>query len=521
MLKDLSLLFEQFSNFIKELPTSKKIVFFGSITLLLLAILSLIIFAKTPSYQVLYSGLSKEDAGKIIEKLKDKKVPYKVQSSGTILVPSSKVYELRFELASLGLPGGHGVGFEIFDKTTFGVTEFVQRINYIRALQTELARTISSLDDVETARVHIVIPKKSLYLEREELPSASVVIKLKPGRYLSKSIVSSIVYLVCCGVEGLLPKNVTVVDTEGNLLSPPTGKIAGPLFLSKFQYIKDYEANLEKKIEDIVGAVVGIGKVKAKVSVQMDFTKVSEREERYDPNVVVEREERVEESSQGMGGAYGVPGALSNLPGVSQGKAGGGATSKYTRTKEATYYKAGRIFKTTVKGAGIVKRVCAAVVVDGSYKSENGKMVYVPRSKEEMKKIEDMVKKAIGYSSERGDEVEVENIPFKKEELPKPTFLEMLGKPIIISAIKYFVVLIISVILIFSVLKPLIKSVVEMTSKREVVIKPPEEVKPEEEKIEEEAKVGAEAFKDRIMSLVEKDPAKTAQIIRQWLSEEG
>jgi len=204
----------------KNLPASRKLGLVGVILVIFAFIVALSLWLQRVDYQVLYSNLSAEDAGNVITKLKEKKVPYQVKDNA-IYVPSGKVHELRLELASQGIPSGGGVGFEIFDKTSIGLTEFSQRVNYIRALQGELARTIKQIQEVDQVRVHIAMPEKTIFTEKEDHPTASVVLKLKPGRSLAKEQVSSIVHLVSSSVEGLSPQYVTVVDQYGNLLSAP------------------------------------------------------------------------------------------------------------------------------------------------------------------------------------------------------------------------------------------------------------------------------------------------------------
>ncbi|HEX8947584.1 MAG TPA: flagellar basal-body MS-ring/collar protein FliF, partial [Dissulfurispiraceae bacterium] len=208
-------------NLVKSWPLKKKVALASVVVLSVALMAGIMAWSNRVDYQVLYSNLTQEDAGQVVNKLKEMKIPFNVDGNA-IYVPSSKVYELRLELAAQGIPQGGGVGFEIFDKTQIGVTEFVQRLNYTRALQGELARTIRQLSEVDQARVHIAIPEKTIFTDKEEKPTASVVLKLKAGRVLSQGQIGGIVHLVSSSVEGLLPRNVTIIDNMGNMLSRPS-----------------------------------------------------------------------------------------------------------------------------------------------------------------------------------------------------------------------------------------------------------------------------------------------------------
>ncbi len=298
---------------LKTIPSKKKMMF---LILLAVVIASLVLFfawIQRADYQVLYSHLSEEDAGLIIQKLREQKVPYTI-STGAIMVPSDKVYDVRLQLAGQGLPQGGGVGFELFDKTSFTMTDFVQKLNYRRALQGELARTIRSLSEVEQCRVHLAVPEKSLFINDDQRPKGSVLVRLKQGRSLSQGQVQGIVHLVSSSVEGLDPKDVAVVDSRGDML---TSAAEGSIGITSGQreYQRTIEKDLENRIVGILEPVVGKGKIRAKVSADIDFTKVEKTEERYDPDSQVARSEQkvMEKSMNGNRG--GVPGVSSNLPG--------------------------------------------------------------------------------------------------------------------------------------------------------------------------------------------------------------
>ncbi|OGP95166.1 MAG: flagellar M-ring protein FliF, partial [Deltaproteobacteria bacterium RBG_19FT_COMBO_56_10] len=261
----------------------------------------------------LYAQLSPEDSGAVIEKLKEKKVPYKVDGS-SISVPADKVYETRMELAGEGLPQGGGVGFEIFDKTAFGVTDFVQKVNYKRALQGELSRTITQIKEIDTARVHLALPEKGVFLDEQKKARASVIVKLKPGRQLTQGQVSSIVHLVANSTDNLKPEDVAVVDTAGKMWTREADQDAGMMLsATQLEYKKSLEKDYEHRVQSMLEKAVGMNNVVARVSADVDTRHVERTEERYDPDgQVVRSEQRNKESSIGGIAALGVPGVLSN-----------------------------------------------------------------------------------------------------------------------------------------------------------------------------------------------------------------
>lgn len=490
--------------------------------------IALFIWAGQPEFETLYAGLSQEDTYSIVEKLKERRIPYKLEG-GRILIPQEKVYETRLELAASGLPSGGVVGFEIFEKTGFGMTEFAQKVNYLRALQGELARTISWLSEVETARVHIVIPERRLFT-REEGARASVVVKLKPGRSLSPSQVQGIVHLVASSVRGLDPEDVTVVDTKGNMLTRAVEDGVVALSASQLEYRRAFERDMAKRIQGILEPIVGPGKVIARVSAEMDFKKVERTEERYDPdNVVVRSEQRSKEKTVG-GMTMGVPGVASNLPG-GQDQAGQASPPQTQKQDEVVNYEIGRVVNRVVEPSGVVKRLSVAVLVDGKYKVEktqDGKEVkrYLPRSEEELKKFEELVKSAVGFSAERNDVVEVVSIPFESTEKGPEVEVEKAGIAMefaryLPSVVRYTGITILAVLLFFFVLRPLMKELFRSPPQPSI----PEEALPEalkalEEGIERKGLPSSSVdVRQRIAELVKENPQQAIQIIKAWLKE--
>ena len=304
---------------IKSISAGKMTAMFSIIVVSIASMLLLYSWIQKADYQVLYSNLSESDTGRIVEELRSKKVSYRIEPGGAVLVPGDKVYDLRLQLASQGLPQGAGVGFEIFDNTSFTTSEFVQKLNFKRALEGELTRTIQSLSGVQQSRVHLVIPDKSIFAFQESRPesTAAVFVTLEKGRRLSSSEVEGIVHLVSSSVEDLGPENITVIDNKGQLLTKPASDSGMSLSGSQMEYQHSYEQNIMSKIVSILEPVVGKGRVKSKISAQFDFTKSERTEEVYDPEGVVVRSEQktTEKNTSGISGGRGVPGSASNLPG--------------------------------------------------------------------------------------------------------------------------------------------------------------------------------------------------------------
>ncbi len=411
---------QQMIQMLRAIPPAKKVTFALILCALVGGFMALAWWANRPDYQVLFSNLSTVDAGRIMERLKEKQIPFQLrEGGGVVMVPEQNVYELRLELASEGLPQGRNVGFEVFDDMPFGTTEFVQRLKHQQALQGELARTIMDFDAVAQARVHIVTTNESLFVEPESRATASVVLRLNQGRALDRRQLQGIINLVACAVEGLKPENVTVVDMEGGLLSKAgEGDGLGDVSGNQFEYRRKVEQALEQQIRNMLEPVIGANKVVAKVSAELDFKQVNISEERFDPDsTVIRSEQRQKETAKGMGGLpSGSPDLKYDIyqPGGGDVTASGKSVSK---ENEVINYEINRINKQTVSSIGNIVRLSAAVVIDGPYVSEKGEdgnevSKFAPRSRREMKGFEDIVKRAIGFDDVRGDQVAVSNIPF-------------------------------------------------------------------------------------------------------------
>lgn len=396
----------------------------GSVAVLI----AVALWIQQPDMQVLFTNLTSEDAAAILDKLKEAKVPYETSGGGTtVLVPSSQVHELRLQLATQGLPHGGGVGYEIFDRTSIGMSEFVQKLNYRRALQGELARTIAQMPEVERARVHLAIPERRLFANEQDRARASVVLSLRNGYMLSKAQVQGVVHLVSSSVEGLQARDVTVVDGHGRLLSGSTADETIGLTSSQLEYQRTVEKDIETRIQTMLERIVGQNKAVVRVSSVIDFRKIETTEERFDPNgQVVRSEQRGQEKTAGTNGMVGgVPGVQSNVPPGVEPEAAQTSSSSSQTKNETVNYEISRVVSKIVEPVGIIRQLSVAVLVDGTYETPRageGESTgtdqagavrkYVPRSEEEMKRIEEIVKKAMGFSEERQDQVQVTNVQF-------------------------------------------------------------------------------------------------------------
>ncbi len=540
---------EQLQNLLKkfnELSMTKKIIILGLIMFLITSSIIFISYKGSGNYVALYYNVPMEQSGEIIEFLKKNRISYKIdERTGTIKVPKSRVYEIRMMLAKSGIPGGSGVGFEIFDKTSFGVTEFVQKINYMRAVQGELARSIETIRGIKTARVHIVTPKESLFKDEQNPPTASVIITYEPGySTLKVEQIKAIVNLVANSIEGLKPDNVVVLDNLGNVLTDKLKEnediTAG--VQKKIEYKKRVENYYKREIQSMLEKVVGRGKVVVRVNADLDFTKMKETKEIFDPENVAERShekdvEKVYAQNQVKGG---IPGVASNVPSVMvQQKKKGSSILPLAKNKEheIVNYEVSKIVSHTEKPIGVIKRLSVAVLVDGTYKEvKKGKKTvkeYIPRSPKEMEVFKEIVKKAIGFDPNRKDQIEIANVAFNYneiEKLNKELKKEKLTS-LIMMGVKYGLTILIIFIIFFFIIKPILKILLQRIQPPEVVTEIPKTVeeierqilKKEEEiseGVKEELEVKKEKKlkpKDKIVKLLEEDPDKVVGLIKEWL----
>lgn len=393
-------------------PERKKQILFGAPALVLLYWVGSFFYTQA-SYGALFTNLSPQDGAAVVRELEADKIPYLLRGDGSsVEVPKDILYRTRLRLASKGIPMGGGVGFEIFEKTPFGVSEFTQQVNYLRALQGELSRTINALDSVRSSRVHLALPARSAFLGPEEKPSASVVVDIKPGYHLTPEQVQGILNLVAGSVPKLTPARVTVVDATGRPLRASDGGQQKSDLEVMHQFKLRLEQEMEQRVETMLEPILGPGKAIVRVSAQVSFQETQLTKERFDPsNQVVRAQQQMTDDSGLKPG--GVPGVQSNIPGGDATK-GGAKQGGPKKSGQVVSYEIGRTLSRIVEPRGQIQRLSVAVLVDGKYE----KGAYVPRTPAEMELLKEVVTKAVGFNAERGDQVEVANIPFKPEALP-------------------------------------------------------------------------------------------------------
>lgn len=436
MTLDPSAILTQLTAGFLRLPLAQKIIFplliVGSVT----GILYVSKWASRSDYAVLYSDLKPADAAAVIESLKTQKIKYEVRGDGdTIAItPPEMVHELRLSLAGEGLPKGGTVGMELFDNLSLGATSFVEKRNFQRALQGELERTIASLEAIMSARVHITQPEKSIFAKRGEVPTASVMLRLRGGSELEKKQIKGISNLVAGSVEGLTPENVTIIDVYGNLLTnKEDGEDSLGVEATRLQYQREIEKGYIQQIEQMLAKVIGAGKVVARVSASMDFSTNDREEESYDPGGQVMRSERSIEEGVGSSQRGGVPGVVSNLtndPNLLNPPAANSDNS--ARKEQVKNYEVSRAVTKTSQPRGRLTKLAVAVLVDGTYdvipaakEGEEPQRIFKPLATEVLGQIENLVRSAVGYDSIRGDTLTVENIPFY---LPDTRDAEMMDR---------------------------------------------------------------------------------------------
>jgi flagellar M-ring protein FliF len=371
------------------------------------------------SFRPLYNSLSAEDASAVVQKLKEGATPYRISNNGgTILVPEDKVAELRLEMAGAGVPKNGRIGFEIFDRTSFGMTDFAEHVNYRRALEGELERSIMSVTEIEQARVHISLPQDSVFLENRQAAKASVLVKIRPGASLPETAMPAMTNLVASAVEGLSAENVSVLDMRGNLLNRPkrTGPHEDDTSESALEYRHKMEQDLATKLDSTLEPLVGAGRFRTAVSAECDMTNGEQSEESFDPTrSVMVSSQKTEDVSTNPHPAGGVPGTASNLPDSTQHSAGGSSTT--SRKTENIAYQSAHTLKRLVLPQGAIKRLSISVLLDQAVRFEgtgaNAKRILEAPSPERMKVIHDLAAAAVGFDAARGDQLIVESLPFE------------------------------------------------------------------------------------------------------------
>jgi flagellar M-ring protein FliF len=519
-----------------------RIAAMGGVTLALIAFFAFVIMrVSQPAMGVLYSDLSLQDAGSIIRDLDAKGIRYDTRADGqTILAPRDDLARIRMELAGKGLPSGGGIGYEIFDKgDAFSSTSFVQGINHLRALEGELSRTIRTIGRVQAARVHLVIPERRLFERDREPPRASIVLKLRGELEIGQ--VRAVRHLVASAVEGLKPERVSIVDEQGRLLADGAQADASNSAIAADEKQAAVERRLRTQVEQIVAGVVGSGRARVQVAAELDFNRIESRSETFDPESRVVRSTQTRAENQVSGNAEGAVSVGNELPGASAQSGANPSRDASNKNEEVVNYEISRTTRTEVLEGGRLKRLSVAVVLDGVYgRGANGEVTYQPRPQEDLDRIAALVRTAIGFDRNRGDQIEVVNLRFAEAptiaEIKDELLLSGLFNPSkedIFRLVELAVIALLILIVLLLVVRPMVRKVVGFDprgdktgggSGREVEtpalpILPASNVTSQMMEI---AKINGQLRADsvdQIGNMVNANPQETVAVLRNWIHE--
>lgn len=547
---------EKISPLLERLRANPRLLLLVGTPVAIAVIVAAWLWSRAPDYGVLYSNLSDRDGGAIIASLQQMNVPYRFTEGGSaLLIPADKVPETRLRLASQGLPKGGAAGFELMDNQKFGTSQFAEQINYQRALEGQLALSIESISAVESARVHLALPKPSLFVRNQQPASASVILKLHRGRAIDDGQVNAIAHLVSSSVPELTAKNVTIVDQSGNLLSSPTAGSRG-LDASQLKYTQEIEQSYIRRIEAILRPIVGAANVRAQVAADIDFSVVENTDEKYRPNqepgtAAVRSQQSSESSQQGAVPPGGVPGALSNQPpvnpaapivtapanapkgatapganvqpGPNAGLVASSARSGSARKDVTTNYEVDRSIRHMQQGAGGIRRLSVAVVVN--YRrvlNADGKPVARAPSATEQEQVSNLVKQAMGYNAERGDTVNVVHSPFASEATESEAPLPVWQRPENIELAKRIGIYALAAALVLLLLWLIVARLSRRKRQSPVPAEP--DAHTEERKAhdagQEEARQRATRHQENLryaQETAENDPRLAATVIKNWM----
>ncbi|TGC12149.1 flagellar M-ring protein FliF [Escherichia sp. E4385] len=541
-----------FKALLERIRANPRIIFMIAAAAAISIVVVLLFWMQGPVYRVLYSNISEQDGGAIVTQLNQMQVPYRfADHSGAIMIPEDKVYEVRLKLAQQGLPKGGSIGFELLDQEKFGISQFNEQVNFQRALEGELARTIETLGPVQNARIHLAIPKPSLFVREQTVPTASVTLTLQSGRTLDEGQVNAISYMIASAVSGLDATHVTIVDQSGHLLS---GSGAQNTQTTQLKYIREVEDDYQNRIQTILTPVVGSANVRTQVTAQVDFTQNEQTVEEYAPNtspdkMSIRSRHVVRDEQGGKSSVGGTPGALSNLPPVaastsvtSPTAARGGKDSTFRSTSQTasqklqpynqnqddiTNYELDRTLKHITHNTGNVERLSVAVVIN-----------YLPGKKGElaaltpgqMKQINDLVKEAMGYSASRGDSVNVVNTPFSQTD--KETILPLWQQQdfiqLVLTVLRYFLVALVAWILWRKAVWPfwvkhqeMLLQRLEMEKEaRQAEVTMQRQKKESSERAKAQQRMDTELTTHQLREMADEAPQIIALVIRQWMNKE-
>ena len=561
---DFKVLFSQLVVLYSKLTKQQRVIIAAAVIGIVGFLIFLVVYTAKKEdnsrYEVLFDSLSSEDAAKVVEQLEKDKVPYELHDKNVIKVPKNVVYKERIAIASLGIPKHSGVGFELFDKQEFGATAFDQNIKYLRALEGELSRTIQALEPIESATVSLAMPKETLFVEKKTQPSASVMIHLKDAKTLTPKQIRGIKNLVSAAVPNLTPQNVMLIGGDGETLGDQDEMAQmSELSVVQQQYKNKEEKKLQRKIIEVVSPFVGgENKVVAQVTIEFDFSQQSVTSEKFDPENVVRSEQVSEEKRQGSKPQQvgGVPGTVSNI-GPVEGLSSNDSSEKYEKSTGTTNYEVGKTVSTTKSEFARIKRVTAAVVVDGKYTNKadaDGKptdeLEYEALLDSDLDALLALVSRSIGVSEVRGDQVSVKNLQFKSPQVNtdelkvskalafSKTYLEPFS-----GVLKYIAVIVVLFVLYKKVISPFAERMLEVSKEEEELAKPKidfgsdednedlvEKAQAMRKRVEEQLGVGEnfnedelkyEVILEKIKVMVDESPESIAQLLQALLTEES
>lgn len=503
----------QIAAFIRKLTLGQKVLILIVVLAAAAAVVGLVTMVNQPSYATLFTNLKPEDASKIVEKLKERKVPYTLDDGGkTIMVPKQQIYDLRLSLAGEGLPLSSVIGYEIFDRTNLGVSDFIQKINYRRALEGELARTILQIEEVEAARVHIVVPQKALFKEDAKVATASVILKLKSAKPPKRETIQGIAHLVASSVEGLEASNVSIVDARGVLLSENVkSNSLSALTSTQYEMQQKIESYLAQKAQMLLDGVLGSGNSVVQVNAELNFRQIERTQEQYDPEKTAVRSEQTTDEKTSVRDSV----------------------QPSTRSNVTTNYEINKSIDHIVEDVGNIKRLSVAALINGKQQpvEKNGQKTteYTPRTQEEMNRLSDIIKRSVGFSDERNDQVSVVNLPFGtnekaedflyKEE-PLANYYDWMEKGLLVVAMLGALIMVRSLlnrlrVQVASGSETLGDPAIASLQSRMPSIQLPELT----EEVSAEALLRAEHRK-RVTNYLREKPDDAARLLKVWLAEE-
>ncbi|MBT8137431.1 MAG: flagellar M-ring protein FliF [Gammaproteobacteria bacterium] len=483
-----------------------------------------VLWSRTPDYSLLYANLADRDAGAIVNALMATEIPHKLdQASGAVMVPADRVHEARLLLAADGLPQGSGFGFEtINEETGLGTSQSMERARLQHMVETELVRTISNLRPVQAARVHLALPRQSVFVRNRQPASASVMVQLYPGRRLEQSQVAAIINLVASSVPDLESGDVTIVDQQGRLLTDSTASSDLGLTAQQFEYRTRVENAYASRIEKLLTPLAGQGRVRAQVTAEMDFTITEQTQEIFDQdNPAVRSEQSSSQTQQGDGAiAGGVPGALSNQPPAQAAAENTETTARSSTSSAVRNFELDRTVSHVRQPTGLIQRLSVAVIVDDrTATDEDGAITNEPRSEDELARMTNLARDAIGFDEQRGDTLSVVNASFTRPESPDAVAPAWWEKPLVGSAIRQVVGVVLILGLIFGLLRPTVRHLLKPAPAPVAALPPgsPEYAalgQPVAPSLTHEQNIAA------ARSLVGEDPRRAARVMKEWVAED-